>query len=243
MRAARQPRRARRPRLPVAPAATQKPAAQAPARRASTVPPATGTSTKTCRSHLVRARSHPYWRRLRRVPDLWTLHRGELTDRKSTNVSISSMRLTQRRVVALLVGAGLVVGVAAAIPGSVAATPAHKVQTSTYIVQMSDLPAAGYTGKVPGYSATKPANGAKLNARSADAVRYRGYLQARHDAVISSLGNIAKVYDYSVSFNGFAAQMTSTKAAQLAKAAGVLSVTKNEIRTADTVSTPTFLGP
>ncbi len=152
------------------------------------------------------------------------------------------MRLTQRRVVALLGGAGLVVGVAAAIPGSVAAAPAPKVQTSTYIVQMSDLPAAGYTGKVPGYSATKPANGAKLNARSADAVRYRGYLQARHDAVISSLGNIAKVYDYSVSFNGFAAQMTSTKAAQLAKAAGVLSVTKNEIRTADTVSTPTFLG-
>src|SRR6266511_4944323 len=193
MRAARQPRRARRPRLPVAPAATQ----SQPRRRLP--------------DGLVRCLRPPAPVRKLAVPT-WSargpIHTGagcagfltfgpstggELTDRKGTSVSISSMRLTQRRVVALLGGAGLVVGVAAAIPGSVAAAPAPKVQTSTYIVQMSDLPAAGYTGKVPGYSATKPANGAKLNARSADAVRYRGYLQARHDAVISSLGNIAKV--------------------------------------------------
>src|SRR5262249_52293502 len=43
-------------------------------------------------------------------------------------------------------------------------------------------------------------------------------------------------------FNGFAARMTASKAAQLAETPGVLSVTKNEIRQADTVSTPTFLG-
>ena len=157
-------------------------------------------------------------------------------------MSIPSVRFTQRRVIALLGGAGLVVGLAAVIPGSAGAAPAPKESTSTYIVQMSDLPAAGYTGKVPGYKATRPANGGKVNARSADALRYRGYLKASHDAVIGRVGNIGKIYDYSTSFNGFAARMSSTKAAELARAPGVLSVTKNEIRYADTVSTPTFLG-
>src|SRR2546426_4812389 len=36
--------------------------------------------------------------------------------------------------------------------------------------------------------------------------------------------------------------MTAGKAAQLARTPGVLSVSKNEIRQADTVSTPKFLG-
>ncbi len=152
------------------------------------------------------------------------------------------VRLTQRRVVALLGGAGLVVGIAAAIPSSVGAAPAPKESTATYIVQLSELPAAGYTGTVPGYGATRPAKGTKLDAGSAQVRRYRTYLKSRHDAVISSVGNVAKIYDYSATFNGFAAQMSATKAAQLAKTAGVLSVTKNEIRQADTVSTPTFLG-
>ena len=152
------------------------------------------------------------------------------------------VRLTQRRVVALLGGAGLVVGIAAAVPSSVGAAPAPKDSTGTYIVQMSELPAAGYTGTTSGYQATRPARGAKLDAGSAQVRRYRGYLRSRHDAVISRVGNIAKIYDYSATFNGFAALMSATKAAQLAKTAGVLSVTKNEIRQADTVSTPTFLG-
>src|SRR5262249_54785904 len=119
---------------------------------------------------------------------------------------------------------------------------ASKDWTATYIVQMSDLPAAGYTGTIPGYQATRPTKGSKLRAHSADAVRYRSYLKTRHDTVIGRLGNIAKIYDYSATFNGFAARMTADKAAQLAKTPGVLSVTKNEIRQADTVSTPTFLG-
>jgi subtilisin family serine protease len=152
------------------------------------------------------------------------------------------MRLTQRRVVALLGGAGLVVGIAAAVPSAAGAAPAPKESTATYIVQMSDLPTAGYTGKVPGYKRTMPAKGGKVDVRSADSVKYSGYLKARHDAVINSVGNVGKIYDYTTSFNGFAAQMTSSTAAELAKTAGVMTVSKNEIRTADTVSTPAFLG-
>jgi hypothetical protein len=148
-----------------------------------------------------------------------------------------------RRVLGLVGGAGLVLGTAVVIvPGSAGAAPARADAVNTYIVQMSDLPAAGYTGKLPGYKATRPARGGKLNARSADVTRYNGYLTSRHDALIRATGNIGKIYDYTTTFNGFAARMSSTTAAKLAHTAGVLSVSKNETRYADTVNTPHFLG-
>jgi subtilisin family serine protease len=153
-----------------------------------------------------------------------------------------TLRPVPKRVLGLLGGAGLVLGVVAVVPDSAGAAPARHDTMGTYIVQMADLPVAGYTGKVPGYRATKPAKGGKLNARSADATRYRGYLTAKHNALINAAGNVGKVYDYTTGFNGFAAQMSSTTAAKLAHTAGVLSVSKNSTRYADTVSTPHFLG-
>jgi hypothetical protein len=152
-----------------------------------------------------------------------------------------SIRLTRRRVVALLGGAGLVAGVAVVLPDAAGAVPAA-AKTSIYVVQMSDLPVAGYTGTVPGYRATRPARGAKIDNSSADVSRYRGYLTARHDAAIRGVGNVGKIYDYSTAFNGFAARMSATAAAQMAHIPGVLSVTEDEIRHSDTVSTPAFLG-
>jgi hypothetical protein len=142
----------------------------------------------------------------------------------------------------LVAGAGLVLGVVTIAPGSAGAAPARTETTGTYIVQMADLPVAGYTGKVPGYKATKPAKGGKLNSRSAEATRYRGYLKSRHDTLINATGNIGRIYDYTTGFNGFAGRMSSTTAGKLARTPGVLSVSKNEIRYSDTVSTPHFLG-
>lgn len=122
-----------------------------------------------------------------------------------------------------------------------AAAPTASGPTATYIVQLADLPLAGYTGNVSGYKATKPAAGTKFNGKSAEAGKYRGYLTGRHDTIAKQSG-VTKLYDYSVGFNGFAAKMTAAKASLLARTPGVLSVSKNEIRQADTVSTPTFLG-
>ena len=51
-----------------------------------------------------------------------------------------------------------------------------------------------------------------------------------------------KIYDYSVTFNGFAAAMTAGDAALLARTAGVRAVVKDEKRKLDTTSTPAFLG-
>ncbi|WP_222853373.1 S8 family peptidase [Fodinicola acaciae] len=147
---------------------------------------------------------------------------------------------TLRRVFAGVSAGVLVAALAVTLPGSSAV--AAEGTTGTYIVQMADLPATAYAGTVPGYKATKPADGGKFDAKSADVGKYRAYLRSQHDSLIRQTGGISKIYDYSASFNGFSARMTSAKALQLTKTAGVLSVSKNELRYADTVSTPSFLG-
>ncbi|MDX6239105.1 MAG: hypothetical protein QOG10_3920, partial [Kribbellaceae bacterium] len=151
---------------------------------------------------------------------------------------------TRRRLVTLAVAVALAAGtpvVAASNPAAAADAFAAVGPISTYIVQMADVPATGYTGNISGYKATRPAAGAKFDPSSPDAGRYRGYLRGRHDT-LARQASVTKVYDYSVGFNGFSAKMTAGKAAQLARTPGVLSVSKNEIRQADTVSTPKFLG-
>ena len=148
---------------------------------------------------------------------------------------------TSRRRAASIATVSAVVLAAGVAAYPAAAAPAATGPTATYIVQLADLPVAGYTGTIAGYKSTKPVPGAKLDGRSADATKYRGLLTSRHDAIAKQAG-VSKLYDYSIGFNGFAAKMTASKAAQLARTPGVLSVSKNEIRQADTVSTPGFLG-
>jgi subtilisin family serine protease len=149
----------------------------------------------------------------------------------------------RRQTLGLTVAAAVVLATGAAGgPATAALTaPTAAGPTNTYIVQLADLPVAGYTGNIAGYKATKPAAGTKFDGKSTDAGKYRSYLKNRHDTLAKQAG-VTKLYDYSNGFNGFSAKMTAGKAAQLAKTPGVLSVSKNEIRQADTVSTPTFLG-
>ena len=131
---------------------------------------------------------------------------------------------------------------AGAVPAATAAPASTAAAKSIYIVQMSQLPLASYNGSIAGYPATRPAAGNKLQANSANAKKYRAYLQAQHARAVGTAKGARKVYDYSSGFNGFAAVLTSEQAAALKRAPNVLSVTKNQIRTTDTVSTPTFLG-
>src|SRR5262249_37793053 len=51
-----------------------------------------------------------------------------------------------------------------------------------------------------------------------------------------------KVYDYSFTFNGFAAELTPEQAEALKNAPGVVSVERDELQEAETATTPTFLG-
>lgn len=133
--------------------------------------------------------------------------------------------------------------------GTASATPAgpqleSEFTDGVYIVQMIDPPVAAYEGEVPGYAPTKPGKGKKVNPKSAHVKKYAGHLKNKHDAALRTSGAPAskKLYDYSFTYNGFAAKLTGSEAAKLAKANGVVNVQKSQMYTIDTSSTPTFLG-
>ncbi|MDQ2914059.1 MAG: S8 family serine peptidase [Chloroflexota bacterium] len=113
--------------------------------------------------------------------------------------------------------------------------------SNLYIVRMIDAPAVAYDGDVPGLKATRPAPGQKIDRDSNEVRQYVGYLNSRHSAAIARAGG-ARTYDYSYTFNGFAALMTQTQVARLRADAGVLSVEKNQAVSIDTATTPAFLG-
>jgi subtilisin family serine protease len=123
-----------------------------------------------------------------------------------------------------------------------AAGPAGRASANgIYIVQMDDLPAGSYTGGVAGLPATKASPGNKIDPNSPSVAGYAAYLDGRHNQVLGRVGG-RKVYDYRYGFNGFAAALSAAQAEALRVAPGVLAVTKDELLTGDTSSTPTFLG-
>jgi hypothetical protein len=141
-----------------------------------------------------------------------------------------------RRVLLAVLAAIAVIAVMPAAGGVAAES------TATYIVQLVQRPVAGYEGGIAGYPATKPAKGKKLDAGSADAKKYAGFLKEKHDKALGQVGGADKIYDYTAVFNGFAARMTQEQADKLAVTKDVLSVEKAETVDVDTSSTPAFLG-
>lgn len=130
-----------------------------------------------------------------------------------------------------------------AAPGEQAAAPAsEKAFNNFYVVQMIDAPIVAYEGGVAGLKATAPKEGKKVNVLDKDVIAYGDYLKGRHNGALAAAGGGRKVYDYTFSYNGFAAELTADQAAKVASAEGVLAVSANELFTIDTSSTPAFLG-
>lgn len=131
----------------------------------------------------------------------------------------------------------------------VAATPAAAASSSSkttlgagrYIVSFADEPAASYTGGVSGYPGTRPPAGKKLDPTRPEVVRYRARLNGLHDQALSGVG-ATKLYDYSVTTNGVAAELTAAQATALARTAGVARMEKDAKRTVATVNSPAYLG-
>ena len=115
-------------------------------------------------------------------------------------------------------------------------------ENGVYIVQMIAAPAVSYSGGIAGYNATAPRRGQKINPLESNTLRYVGYLKSKHDQALRKVHGGQKVYDYAISYNGFAAKLTAKQAAALKKQAGVLAVTPDEMVSQDTSSTPHFLG-
>ena len=145
-----------------------------------------------------------------------------------------------------LVGASLLtvffVGTAGARQGNDArATGAGKGVSDVHIVLLEETPVAAYGGGIPGYPATKPAPGAKLNKNNANVQKYAGLLRSRHAAVANGVG-AARIYDYEYSLNGFAAALNKSQVATLRDTPGVVSVERDSLSQPTTDNTPSFLG-
>jgi subtilisin family serine protease len=115
-------------------------------------------------------------------------------------------------------------------------------QNGVYIVQMLAAPAVSYSGGIAGYNATKPGKGQKIDPLAANTLSYVSYLKGKHDEAVRKVRGGAKIYDYTYSFNGFAAKLTEKQAAALAKQSDVLAVTPDELQEINTSTTPSFLG-
>ncbi len=143
----------------------------------------------------------------------------------------------------------LILAVAFSAVSPAAAQPAAKDKggnvgdspNGLYIAQMAGMPVVAYKGGIDGLKATAPKKGQKIDPNSPDVVAYVSYLKTKHDEAVSKVGG-QKVYDYTYSFNGFAAKMTTEQANKLAAMDGVLAVSADEAQTLDTSSTPAFLG-
>ena len=156
-----------------------------------------------------------------------------------------SARLARFRRPAIICAAVAAVFAAGTASGGLAQAAQQETSSSTvYIVQVAGAPIASYTGDVPGYAATKPAKGKKVDTRSPAATSYRAHLKADRNAVLrqANLGSRATVYDYDVVLNGFAMRLTAAEATRLERTRGVLHVWQSETFKTDTISTPAFLG-
>jgi subtilisin family serine protease len=151
--------------------------------------------------------------------------------------------MQRSRRLALVAVLTLVLVPAAARPkaGEDGSAGARKTASDVYIVRMLESPVVAYEGDVAGLRATKPRRGEKINPKHPDVVRYVRHLDARHDAVVGRAGG-AKVYDYRYALNGFAARLTKAQLDTVRAEPGVLSVEKAVEVTADTATTPAFLG-
>jgi subtilisin family serine protease len=128
--------------------------------------------------------------------------------------------------------------------GEAPAAPAAQGVVNSYIVVMANDPVIAYEGDVPGYQATKPGRGQKINPNSAHVRRYAGLLVDKQDQALSGAGvsTAAKVNEYTIALNGFSAVLTEAQVEEVQKQKDVLLVMKDEMRYPTTDSSPAFLG-
>ncbi len=129
------------------------------------------------------------------------------------------------------------------VPDDVIAGIEANKTPAVYIVMLEDDPVVAYEGGIAGLPATKPGNGQKINPNSANVKRYQRYLTGKHDDALAAVGvdSSSKVYDYTITFNGFSAVMTGLDAIALSKQEGVVAVWENEMRQLTTDRSPEYL--
>ncbi|WP_298251812.1 S8 family serine peptidase [uncultured Arthrobacter sp.] len=165
-------------------------------------------------------------------------------------------RSTLRAATAIVLGLPLLVTSTAVAPAAFAApTPSTSVSPQKapakdldpakypdgkYIVVLADKPVATYEGGVEGLAPTKPEEGAKLDATAEYVQQYSEFLESKQEDVAAE-ENVEIARTYTAAINGFAADLSTSQAVQLAKSDDVLLVAP-DVENAPDYSSIDFLG-
>src|SRR5262245_44419289 len=145
-----------------------------------------------------------------------------------------SKGLRRASLVAIPVVAIAAGSIALATMSNAASSPnAAGYKDGRYIVTFVDDPVAAYEGYAAGFAATKPAAGKKLNRNSAAVKNWQAHLTSKHDAALANVG-ASKIYDYTITNNGVAANLTGAQAAALSKTPGVVGLELDKMSKPDT---------
>lgn len=114
---------------------------------------------------------------------------------------------------------------------------------AVYIVQLKPAAAASYKGGTPGFAATKPGTGAKLDRADGAVASYARHLEADHDALLAGIGAAdRKIYSYTYAFNGFAARLSGAELSRLARSGQVDRIWIDTEQSLQTNNSAVFLG-
>jgi subtilisin family serine protease len=157
---------------------------------------------------------------------------------------VMSSHVAGRRRPARLVFVALVAVAVAATTAGAARAEAPSTDTQLYLVQVAGAPVASYDGDVAGLAATRPADGKRVDSTSSATRAYRSHLRAtqRETLVKANIAESRRSREYAITFNGYAATLTSSEVDRLSRTKGVVRVWKNEILASETTTTPAFLG-
>jgi len=164
--------------------------------------------------------------------------------RPETDRAASLRRATASVAATALVAAGLVsfgAGAAMAAPAPTVAKQAADLEDGRYIVTLVDEAAASYQGGIAGLPATQARSGTQLDARSAPVVEYTDHLEQQQQDVAASVGADID-YSYSLTVNGFSADLTAEQAAELSSDRKVQSVELDRIYHPTSTPAADFLG-
>lgn len=164
--------------------------------------------------------------------------------RTEPNRAASLRRATASAAITALVAAGLVTvgaGGAMAAPAPTVAKQAVDLKDGRYIVTLADEAAATYQGGVSGLAATQARSGTQLDADAASVVEYTDYLEGQQEEVAASVGADID-YSYSLTVNGFSADLTAEQAARLSSDRKVASVEPDRIYHPTSTPAADFLG-
>lgn len=192
--------------------------------------------SRACRKGYARA-THPLSK------DVFVIPRSPRLRSESDRAS-SLRRATASVAATALVAAGLVTfgaGGAFAAPAPNVATPASDLEDGRYIVTLADEAAATYQGGVSGLAATEARSGTQRDARSAPVSEYTDYLKGQQEDVAASVGADID-YSYSLTVNGFSADLTAEQASALTSDRKVLSVEPDRIYHPTSTPAVDFLG-